>query len=167
MVWRRLRVPGNTTLARLHECIQIINGWDDYYLHFFRIHGKDFGTQNSGGFAHAYGAKSITFDDLEFDAGDKFTYEYNFFNHYLYDIRIERVQISRQPKEFIRCISGSGMPDATKYDAMDIQLEFMRKIVDKKGKLTVNDITEFQEDLDQVKFNRRKVNAEITTITTE
>ena len=102
MVWRRLRVPGSTTLARLHDYIQTINGWDDYYLHFFRIHGKNFGTHNSGGFAHAYGANYINFDDLGFVAGDKFTYEYNFFNHYLHDIRIERIHTSKQPEKFIR-----------------------------------------------------------------
>ena len=32
MVWRRLRVPGVTSLATLHEAIQIIKGWDNDHL---------------------------------------------------------------------------------------------------------------------------------------
>ena len=33
MIWRRLRAPGNTSLAQLHHIIQIVNHWDDEYLH--------------------------------------------------------------------------------------------------------------------------------------
>jgi len=32
MVWRRLKNPGNTSIAQLHEAIQITFGWDDEYL---------------------------------------------------------------------------------------------------------------------------------------
>lgn len=43
MIWRRLQVPGNTSLAQLHHIIQISYGWDDDYLHRFHIYGKDYG----------------------------------------------------------------------------------------------------------------------------
>ena len=49
MVGRRLRVPGVTSLARLHDCIHIINGWDDDHLNQFRIFGKDYGVYHDGG----------------------------------------------------------------------------------------------------------------------
>ncbi len=29
MVWRRLKIPGNISLAQLHHTIQIAFGWDD------------------------------------------------------------------------------------------------------------------------------------------
>jgi hypothetical protein len=32
MIWQRLCVPGIASLAMLYHCIQVINGWDDYYL---------------------------------------------------------------------------------------------------------------------------------------
>jgi len=35
MIWRRLRVQGNTSLADLHHIIQIAMGWDNEYLHCF------------------------------------------------------------------------------------------------------------------------------------
>jgi hypothetical protein len=37
MIWRRLRLQGNTSLAGLHHIIQIAMGWDDEYLHYFHI----------------------------------------------------------------------------------------------------------------------------------
>lgn len=33
MVWRRLRVAADTSLAALHFIIQIIQGWSDDHLH--------------------------------------------------------------------------------------------------------------------------------------
>src|SRR3954471_3824553 len=34
-IWRRLQVPGNLTLGRLHEILQIAMGWQDMHLHLF------------------------------------------------------------------------------------------------------------------------------------
>nr|WP_252120253.1 MULTISPECIES: plasmid pRiA4b ORF-3 family protein [Yersiniaceae] len=34
----------------------------------------------------------VVIDDFAFDAGDRFTYEYNFFEHWIHDIRIEAIQ---------------------------------------------------------------------------
>lgn len=46
MVWRRLRMPGKTSLAKLHQAIQIAYSWNDEYLHQFHIYGKDYGISN-------------------------------------------------------------------------------------------------------------------------
>jgi hypothetical protein len=41
MIWRRLLVRSDSTLAALHDTIQIAFGWTDSHLHRFRIHGRD------------------------------------------------------------------------------------------------------------------------------
>lgn len=41
-VWRRLLVPGETTLADLHRAIQAAMGWEDYHLHTFDIAGRQY-----------------------------------------------------------------------------------------------------------------------------
>ena len=38
MIWRRLRIPGSTSLADLHHIIQLAMSWDDEYLHSQPIH---------------------------------------------------------------------------------------------------------------------------------
>ena len=43
MVWRRLLVPSDTTIAQLHDVLQIAMGWEDLHLHQFLIHGKAYG----------------------------------------------------------------------------------------------------------------------------
>ncbi|ECP1861055.1 plasmid pRiA4b ORF-3 family protein [Salmonella enterica] len=49
MVWRRLRIAADTSLAALHFIIQIIQGWGDDHLHQFHIYGKDYGITYDGG----------------------------------------------------------------------------------------------------------------------
>jgi Plasmid pRiA4b ORF-3-like protein len=48
MVWRRLLVRGDTTLAELHETLQVVLGWTDEHLHRFRIHGQEFASPRNG-----------------------------------------------------------------------------------------------------------------------
>ena len=39
-IWRRLRLPASTTLAQLHQVIQVAFGWEDAHLHAFEIGGR-------------------------------------------------------------------------------------------------------------------------------
>jgi len=164
MVWRRLRVPGITSLARLHDGIQIINGWDDDHLNQFRIFGKDYGVYHDGGISFNDDARTVYIDDFEFDVGDKFTYEYNFFKHIMHDLRIENIENTLGNETIISCLNGSGMPDATKYDVIDIELEMIKKFIDKKGKLTYDDIHDYQEKIKRVQFIKKHVNNELIAL---
>lgn len=102
MVWRRLQITGNTSLAKLHDIMQIAYAWDNDHLHQFHIYGKDYGISYDGGVCFADNAHEVILDDFEFDIGDKFTYEYNFSANQVVDIRIENIQpISSQPSIYL------------------------------------------------------------------
>jgi hypothetical protein len=49
MMWRRLLLRSDHSVADLHYAIQIAMGWSDSHLHQFHIHGKDFGVEHEGG----------------------------------------------------------------------------------------------------------------------
>ncbi len=49
LIWRRLLVTSDTTIAHLHAILQTAMGWEDVHLHCFRIHGKDYGISRAGG----------------------------------------------------------------------------------------------------------------------
>ncbi len=36
-IWRRVQVPGEITLAQLHQVIQTAMGWQDYHMHEFAV----------------------------------------------------------------------------------------------------------------------------------
>lgn len=48
MVWRRLLVRSDSTIADLHYTLQIAMGWSDVHLNRFHIHGQDFGVYHDG-----------------------------------------------------------------------------------------------------------------------
>jgi hypothetical protein len=49
MIWRRLLLRSEHTIADLHYAIQIAMGWSDAHLNRFHIHGKDYGVAHEGG----------------------------------------------------------------------------------------------------------------------
>lgn len=48
LIWRRVLVHDTTTLAQLHEIIQILFEWRDEHLYDFHIYGKGYGTSGAG-----------------------------------------------------------------------------------------------------------------------
>ena len=66
MNWRRLRLPGSTSIADFHHIIQIAMGWDNDYLHCFHIFGKDYGIAYEGGLSSSYNPHKVTMDKLEY-----------------------------------------------------------------------------------------------------
>jgi hypothetical protein len=156
MVWRRIQINAKASLVMLHECIQIVNDWDDFNLHQFHIYGKDYGNNDTA---------DVYFGDFSFDVGDKFTYEYNFFEHIMHDIRIEKIQTLSQSHNHIICMSGSGMPGTTKYDFIKIKYKILKSIIRKKGLLTEKDIINFRKKMNRVKFNKRQANISLSSIT--
>lgn len=101
--------------------------------------------------------------DLDFDAGDRFTYEYNFFEHWLHDVRVEAFHEDSKLKTPF-CISGHRMPGATIADEADETQAFLEAIVNADDEATVGDIRPFIDDLDAVRFNRNKINRHLSKL---
>lgn len=157
MIWRRLWIPGKTSLAELHGIIQLSFGWDNEHLHQFHIYGKDYGISYSGGLAFSDNAYKVYLDDFNFDVNDKFTYEYNFFIHCFVDIRIEQINNTSR-KTSVYCVKGNGMPGATKYDELEPTLKFLQAIVNSGDNTTMADIQPYLDALNAVKFNNHHLN---------
>jgi hypothetical protein len=49
IIWRRLLVRSDSTIADLHDTLQITFGWSDDHLHRFIIHGRQYGIAYLGG----------------------------------------------------------------------------------------------------------------------
>ena len=105
-VWRRVVVPGEITLDRLHDVIQIVMGWDDYHLHLFKIDGQSYSESPEEEFE---GKKEWTYRlcDLVKTAPSSFGYEYDFGDNWHHRVDVE--QISKVPegyKAVTKCLEG-------------------------------------------------------------
>lgn len=164
MIWRRLRIPGHISLADFHHVIQIVFNWDNEHLHRFHIYGKDYGVAYAGGLSFSDDAHSVFIDDFGFDVGDRFVYEYNFFESWLHDIRVEAIEARVTSPAFSFCVKGKGMPGATRYDEVEGVMDLIKVIINSDESTKVGDIRDQIEALDTVWFNRKKVNHHLATL---
>ena len=88
LIWRRLLVENDATLAELHDILQITFGWDDYHLHRFTVRGKEYGINYAGGLYFSNDARNFTLVDFDFRFSDRFVYEYDYTDAWLHDIEI-------------------------------------------------------------------------------
>jgi len=70
LIWRRLLVRSDTTLAQLHLVLQILFDWRNEHLHHFRIFGKDYGSDSAD-------TRHVMLRQCGFQNGERFRYVYN------------------------------------------------------------------------------------------
>jgi hypothetical protein len=106
-IWRRLVVPGDVTLERLHRIIQDAMGWESYHLHSFEVRGAEFGVPDPGGWDIGPELLSEKRYTLERLVGEKerFRYTYDFGDDWVHQIVVEKVT----PVAMVRpsCVAGA------------------------------------------------------------
>src|SRR3954467_14376931 len=90
MIGRRLLVRSDSTLAALHDTIQIAFGWTDSHLHRFRIHGRALGVGRVGGLSFSRDARQVRLADFQFRLNERFLYEYDLRDSWRHQVRVER-----------------------------------------------------------------------------
>jgi hypothetical protein len=108
-VWRRLELPGDLSLPRLHDVIQAAMGWYDSHLHRFRT-GRD---HRSPHFVTHFdldeGEDGTLEDDVRLDqllteTGDGLWYEYDFGDGWDHKLVVE--EVLEEPLSRARCTGG-------------------------------------------------------------
>jgi hypothetical protein len=185
LVWRRLLVPSDISLADLHQVLQTVLGWSDFYLYEFHFHGRTVGRDT--GDPHA-----VRLADLALHRGERFRYRYNFFAYWECDIRLEAL-LSVRASPLPSCVAGRNpAPDeeeggAWQYqrlqdhhrfpptDAVSVLAETIRS-VQQRGDRAEIDLEELGQAQEQVnayltfrerKFQRQQVNAELNQLQME
>ena len=113
LIWRRLVVPLDTTLAQLHHILQAAMGWTDSHLHEFDIGGLRYGDidlLNEDRFAddaQAFDAAEVRLRDFSRMPGTAFTYVYDFGDNWRHTITLEKlIAVTPAPKS-ATCIDGA------------------------------------------------------------
>ena len=106
MVWRRLLVRSDSSLADLHYTIQIAIGWTDSHLHRFRIHGQEYGMYRSGGLWFSDDPQKVPLSKFNFRIRERFLYEYDFTDEWMHEIRVEEILDLERERVYPVCVSG-------------------------------------------------------------
>jgi len=108
-VWRRLELPGDLTLPRLHDVIQAAMGWTDSHLHRFRTGNDHRSPYFVTNFDLDEGEDGLLEDDIRLDQllseeGDELWYEYDFGDGWDHKLVVE--EVLGGPPSTARCTGG-------------------------------------------------------------
>ena len=109
LIWRRVLVPGDFTLAALHEVIQRVMPWSDEHLHEFIIEGARYGRparESDFGGPKLQNESRATLKEVIPALGKSFRYEYDFGDNWVHDIKVEKVLAQIEDDVYPSCIAG-------------------------------------------------------------
>jgi hypothetical protein len=103
-IWRRIEIPGDLSLAALHDAIQTVFEWEGYHLHVFETAYGDFG---DGDVDLGHGLDSeVTIEQVLTGPGAKLTYVYDYGDYWEHVVRVERTYQGDPDVHYPRCIGG-------------------------------------------------------------
>ena len=106
LIWRRVHIRGDSTIADLHEAFQQVLGWTDEHLHRFVIHGKDYGSSRIGGIGFHDDPRRVRLADLGLRVRERFLYEYDFTDGWQHDVRVEQIVPPELGRRYPRGVGG-------------------------------------------------------------
>lgn len=103
-VWRRLQVPGETTLGELHQMIQAAMGWYSAHLHCFTIDGVEYSLPDFE--LGCEDERRVRLDQVVTGVPSRFRYVYDFGDNWDHDIRVEKSLAPEKGVTYPRCVKG-------------------------------------------------------------
>ena len=107
-VWRRVRIPGDRSLADLHRVIQVVMRWDDVHPHVFDVDGREYGPEPDEEEISLHWAA----DDADITVAKaakkdaSFEYTYDFGREQRVDVNVVGEQTGL--RAHIECLAGEG-----------------------------------------------------------
>jgi Plasmid pRiA4b ORF-3-like protein len=109
-IWRRVLVPGEFTLAQLHDVVQTAVGWEDCHLHQFYIGGQRFGVLDPNerflGGPLTLNEKKTRLASLLNKTGAKATYIYDLGDSWEHALTVEKILLAELDVPYPLCIEG-------------------------------------------------------------
>ncbi len=91
-IWRRLLVPGNTTLRRLDRIIQTAMGWTNSHLHTFTAGGVLYADSHAEWEIDVKDERRVRLESIAKEEGEAFVYEYDMGDSWRHQVLVEEVR---------------------------------------------------------------------------
>ncbi len=107
-IWRKIQVPDDISLYKLHKILQKVMGWFDVHLHQFTVRGEYYGLPDLE-FDFDFEVKNekrVKLNQIVSGVGDKFTYEYDFGDGWEHTILLEKILPPEKGVHYPICIKG-------------------------------------------------------------
>lgn len=104
-VWRRIEVPADIKLDKLHRILQVAMGWTDSHMHAFRLGMEQYGAP-SREFPGMFKSERTARLDQLVGEGGKLIYEYDFGDGWEHELKVEKVLAGEKGKRYPACLAG-------------------------------------------------------------
>jgi Plasmid pRiA4b ORF-3-like protein len=176
MIWRRILVRSDSSIADLHLIVQVAFGWSDLHLHQFIIRGKRYGLSKIGGVFFSSDARKVRLSDFRFRVNERFRYEYDFGDLWEHQLRVEQKLPLDADRTYPVVVGGQraappedcGGPDNFLARCDAVPSETREEITHLVEAVEAHDINAIRESLERLgplqqwltldKFDRRAVN---------
>jgi hypothetical protein len=105
-IWRRLRVAGKTTLARLDRIIQTAMGWTNSHLHTFTAGGMVYAQPSGEWDFPVRNERRARLEQIAKEESEAFVYEYDLGDSWRHQVLVEEVCVASDDAEGPVCLSG-------------------------------------------------------------
>jgi hypothetical protein len=106
-IWRRLQVPTDITLPRLHDTLQVAMGWTDSHLHSFQIGDKEYSNSDELDELNMLAEKGRKLDSLLGNALRNFGYLYDFGDSWQHRVVVESIAAAQPDWPYPLCVAGA------------------------------------------------------------
>lgn len=110
-IWRRIQVPSDINLGKLHRILQVVMGWYDSHLHQFIMGGTYYGEPDPDYRAMGMemrGEKRVKLDQIVRGEKSRFRYEYDFGDSWEHELLVEKILPPEPGVRYPVCLKGKG-----------------------------------------------------------
>jgi hypothetical protein len=166
LVWRRLLVPDNITLAKLHLALQGAMGWSNSHLHEYEIARQRYGTPDD-----EWPTDEPVIDECRarikplLDTGlRRFTYLYDFGDGWEHTVTVEDLVLPKPGAPLIVCTAGENACPPEDVGGPHSYGEFLDILKDSAHEEHADMVRWVGGAFDPTTFNLAGINRRLTTI---
>jgi hypothetical protein len=105
LIWRRVRLSGETTLEELHYVIQVVMDWENYHMHRFVASDRVYGVDEDF-MPDPQSERSVTLWEVIPQPQDRLLYEYDFGDGWEHEILVEELLAPEEGVRYPVCVEG-------------------------------------------------------------
>lgn len=132
LIWRRVHVPSDIPLPRLHDVLQVVMGWTDSHLHAFRIGDRGYTNSADAADLNMLPEKGHNLGATVGDTTREFDYEYDFGDGWEHRIVLEATSKPVVDWPYPLCVAGERACPPEDIGGPPGYEEFLKAIADPK-----------------------------------
>jgi hypothetical protein len=165
-IWRRIQVPGDISLFKLHFIIQIAMGWTNSHLHEFIIGGQYYGDPQGDEWdiRGTQDEREYRLEQVIPGKDIQFSYMYDFGDGWQHNIQVEDILERKESLHYPACLDGERACPPEDVGGIGGYAYFLEAIQDPQHPEHEDYRSWIGGDFDPESFDRKRIDAELRNV---